>query len=149
MPDEDERRWLEPRLAFLLGLGERPDRWRATSCSPPGARSSSGSATTGTVAMVFEDLQWADAGLLDFIESLLEWSRNRPIFIVTLARPELTDRRPNWGAGTRNFLSLHLEPLPDATMAELVRGMVPDADATSVVAHRRSAPRACRCTPWR
>jgi class 3 adenylate cyclase/tetratricopeptide (TPR) repeat protein len=131
VPDEDERRWLEPRLAFLLGLAERPAgsgeelfaAWRTFF-----ERISD----HGTVAMVFEDLQWADAGLLDFIESLLEWSRNRPIFIVTLARPELTDRRPNWGTGSRNFLSLHLEPLPDATMAELVQGMVPDADATSV-----------------
>jgi len=131
VPDEDERRWLEPRLAFLLGLDERPAgggdelfaAWRTFF-----ERISD----NGTVAMVFEDLQWADAGLLDFIESLLEWSRNRPIFILTLARPELTDRRPNWGAGTRNFLSLHLEPLPVDTMAELVRGMVPDADATSV-----------------
>ena len=76
-------------------------------------------------AMVFEDLQWADPGLLDFIESMLEWSRNQPIFIVTLARPELADRRPNWGSGQRSFMAMHLEPLPDATMAELVEGMRP------------------------
>ena len=46
VPDEEERRWLEPRLAFLLGLATHP-AVGATSCSPPGARSSSGSATTG------------------------------------------------------------------------------------------------------
>ena len=129
--DEEERRWLEPRLAFLLGLDERPTggrdelfaAWRTFFERISDA---------GTVAMVFEDLQWADAGLLDFIESLMEWSRNKPIFIVTLARPELTDRRPTWGVGTRNFLSLHLEPLPDDAMRQLVRGMVPDADAGAV-----------------
>jgi len=129
--DEDERHWLEPRLAFLLGLDERPAggreeifaAWRTFF-----ERISD----EGTVAMVFEDLQWADAGLLDFIESMLEWSRAKPIFIVTLARPELAERRPNWGAGQRNFLSLHLEPLPDPTMAELVRGMVPGADDDAV-----------------
>ncbi len=131
VPDEGERKWLEPRLAFLLGLEERPTgggdelfaAWRTFF-----ERISE----QGIVAMVFEDLQWADAGLLDFIESLLEWSRNRPIFVVTLARPELADRRPNWGAGTRNVLGLHLEALPDATMAELVHGMVPGADAPTV-----------------
>ena len=95
--------------------------------------------------MVFEDLQWADAGLLDFIESLLEWSRTRPILVVTLSRPELIDRRPNWGAGQRNFVALHLEPLPDEAMAELVRGMVPGADETRST-RSSSAPRACRCT---
>jgi class 3 adenylate cyclase len=131
VPDEEERRWLEPRLAFLLGLDERPSggrdelfaAWRTLF-----ERISD----SGTVAMVFEDLQWADAGLLDFIESLMEWSRNKPIFIVTLARPELTDRRPTWGVGTRNFLSLHLEPLRDDMMTELVSGMVPRAAPDAV-----------------
>ena len=37
--------------------------------------------------MVFEDIHWADSALLDFIEYLVEWSRDRPIFVVTLARP--------------------------------------------------------------
>jgi class 3 adenylate cyclase len=131
VPAEDERRWLEPRLAFLLGLEERPTgggdelfaAWRTYFERISDA---------GTVAMVFEDLQWADAGLLDFIESLLEWSRDRPIFVLTLARPELADRRPTWGTGTRTFQSLHLEPLPHATMAELVRGLVPAADDATV-----------------
>jgi class 3 adenylate cyclase/tetratricopeptide (TPR) repeat protein len=131
VPDEDERRWLEPRLAFLLGLEDRPTggaeelfaAWRTFF-----ERISDG----GTVVLVFEDLQWADAGLLDFIEALLEWSRDRPILVVTLARPELADRRPTWGAGTRSFLALHLEPLPDDRMTELVRGLVPDADPTAV-----------------
>jgi tetratricopeptide (TPR) repeat protein len=74
--------------------------------------------------MVFEDLQWADPGLLDFIESMLEWSKDLPILIVTLARPELADRRPNWGMEQRSFTSLRLEPLPDEAMASLVEGFV-------------------------
>ena len=126
VPDEEERRWLEPRLAFLLGLDERPAgggeelfaAWRAFF-----ERISD----RGTVVMVFEDLQWADEGLLDFVESLLEWSRTKPISIVTLSRPELVDRRPNWGAAQRNFVALHLEPLSDEAMAELVRAMIPGA----------------------
>jgi class 3 adenylate cyclase/tetratricopeptide (TPR) repeat protein len=123
LPDEEERRWVEPRLAHLLGLVERP----------PGEHEELFSAwrclferisELGTTALVFEDLQWADPGLLDFIESVLEWSRNHPILIVTLARPELVDKRANWGVGQRNFASLHLEPLPDPAMAELVEGFV-------------------------
>ena len=131
IPDEDERRWLEPRLAFLLGLDDRPTgggeeifaAWRTFFERISDA---------GSVVMVFEDLQWADTGLLEFIESLLEWSRNHPIFIVTLSRPELAERRPAWGAGTRNLMSLHLEPLADSTMTELVRGLVPGADTASI-----------------
>jgi len=126
--DPEERRWIEPRLAHLLGLGE----------APPGDREELYSAWRtffervaehGPVVMVFEDLQWADPGLIDFIESILEWSRNHPILVITLCRPELMDRRPNWGAGQRNFTSLHLEPLSDQAMAELLDGFVADLPA--------------------
>jgi tetratricopeptide (TPR) repeat protein len=129
--DDEERRWVEPRLAHLLGLVERP----------PGEREELFSAwrclferiaELGTTAMVFEDLQWADPGLLDFIESMLEWSRNHPILIITLARPELADKRANWGVGQRNFTALHLEPLPDPAMAQLVEGFVHGLPADGV-----------------
>jgi tetratricopeptide (TPR) repeat protein len=75
--------------------------------------------------MVFEDMQWADASLLDFIEYLLEWSRSSPLFVVTLARPELLERRSGWGSATRNFTSIYLEPLPEPAMKELLGGLVP------------------------
>ena len=77
--------------------------------------------------MVFEDLQWADPGLIDFVESILEWSRNHPIMVVTLARPELIDRRPELGSRPAQ---LHLA----APGAALRRG---DASAS-----RRFRPRA-------
>ena len=50
------------------------------------------------VVMVFEDIHWADAALLEFVEALLERSRGHPIFVLTLARPDLVDRHPGWGA---------------------------------------------------
>jgi tetratricopeptide (TPR) repeat protein len=70
-------------------------------------------------------MQWADASLLDFVEYLLEWSRDKPLFVVTMARPELLEKRPNWGAGHRNFISLYLEPLSEPAMEELLVGLVP------------------------
>jgi len=79
----------------------------------------------GTVALVFEDLHHADSGTLDFIDHLLDWSRGYPLFIVTLARPELLDKRPNWGAGKRNFTSTLLEPLTEPQMRELLAGLLP------------------------
>jgi class 3 adenylate cyclase/predicted ATPase len=122
--DPEERKWVEPRLSHLLGLEERsaPDQsdlfsaWRLFF---------ERLADQGPVAMVFEDLQWGDTALLDFIEYLLEWSKDHPLFILTLSRPEITERRPTWGAGRRNFTSLPLDPLPPEAMEELMRGLVP------------------------
>ena len=73
----------------------------------------------------FEDHHYADSGLLDFVDHLLEWSKTVPIYVVTLARPELLEKRPDWGAGKRNFLSVHLEPLAEEAMRELLLGLIP------------------------
>ena len=55
-----------------------------------------------------------------------------PIYVVTLARPDLLERRPAWGAGKRNFISLYLEPLPEADMRQLLAGLVPGLPETAV-----------------
>jgi class 3 adenylate cyclase/tetratricopeptide (TPR) repeat protein len=122
--DAEERGFLEPRLAQLLGLGEHQARdrqdlfaaWRLFF-----ERLAEGYPTV----LCFEDMQWADASLLDFVEYLLDWSRSSPIFVITLARPELQERRPTWGAGQRSFTSLYLEPLSPEAMEELLTGLVP------------------------
>src|SRR5207244_867870 len=82
-------------------------------------------ATTAPVVMVFEDFHYADSGLLDFVDHLLEWSRSVPIYVVTLARSELLVKRPDWGAGKRHFTSLYLDPLTELAMRELLAGLVP------------------------
>jgi predicted ATPase/class 3 adenylate cyclase len=122
--DSEERRFVEPRLAQLLGLGEHETRDRQDLFAAWRLFFERLAETYPTV-LAFEDMQWADASLLDFVEYLLEWSRNHPLFVVTLARPELIERRPTWGAGHRNFTSLYLEPLPGEAMEELLLGLVP------------------------
>ena len=102
----------------------------------------------GVVVLVFEDLQWADDGLLDFIDHILDWSRERPIYIITLARPELLDRRRDWGAGRRNFTSLVLEPLGPDRCANCSPASSRDSRSRSSSASS-NAPRASRCTPSR
>ena len=116
--DERERRLIEPRLAHLLGLEERvaPDRadlfsgWRLFFERIAGA---------DPVVLVFEDLHWADSGMLDFIDYLLEWSADFPIFILVLARPDFEEMRPIWET------TIQLGALPDEVMGELLEGLVP------------------------
>ena len=123
VPDEEERQWILPHLAHLLGLGDVSSSNRDEIFSA-WRMFFERIAERGLTVLIFEDLQWADAGLIDFVESMLEWSKGCSILIVTLARSELMDRRPSWGAGLRNFNSLHLEPLSAASMIELLNGFV-------------------------
>ncbi|HEY2769328.1 MAG TPA: adenylate/guanylate cyclase domain-containing protein [Solirubrobacteraceae bacterium] len=119
VPDEREQRLVEPRLAHLLGLEQRTATDRADLFS--GWRLFFERVSEDApVVLVFEDLQWADSGLLDFIDYLLEWSAERPIMVLALARPELLDARPEWRAQ-----AAILGPLDDAALREALEGLVP------------------------
>ena len=122
VPDEAERAWIAPAILSLLGIE-----------SGMGSQQLFGAwrtfferlAAQAPVVMVFEDLHHADPGLLDYIDHVQEWSRNSPILIITLARADLLERRPDWGAGKRSFTSIHPEPLSKETMGQLLVGLVP------------------------
>jgi class 3 adenylate cyclase/tetratricopeptide (TPR) repeat protein len=140
VPDESERRWIEPALLTLLGIearvasGELFAAWRTFF---------ERLAAVSPVVMVFEDHHHADAGLLDFIDHLLEWSRNVPLCVITLARPELLERRPDWAVGKRDLSVIHLEPLPPTAMGDLIRGLVPglpEAAQSTIVARADGVP---------
>src|SRR4051794_23467721 len=122
--DPAEREFLLPRLGVLLGVSDddlgREELfagWRLLF---------ERLAETEPVVLAFEDLQWADSGLLDFIDYLLDWAADSPIFVITFARPELAEARPGWPAGRRNATSLYLEPLKPADMAAVLDDLVAD-----------------------
>jgi predicted ATPase len=129
--DPEERAFVAPRLQHLLGLTERvaPDRedlfsaWRLFV---------ERMAERGPVVMVFEDIHWADAALLEFVEALLDRSRSHPIFVLTLARTDLFERHPGFGTRLRSFTSATLDPLGADAIHELLRGLVPGIDAEAV-----------------
>ena len=124
LTDPVERDWIEPRLLQLLGLSDRsaPDRedlfsaWR---------RFFERLAEQEPLVMVFEDLHWADEGLVAFIEYLLDWGRHHAIFVVALSRPEVADRHPGFPGSTRSSTTLPLEPLDTTLMDELLKGLLP------------------------
>jgi class 3 adenylate cyclase/predicted ATPase len=76
------------------------------------------------VVLLVEDAQYADTGLLDFLDYLIDWSRDLPIFVLVLARPELGQVRAGFGTG-RNRTALTLDPLDAAAMDALVEALVP------------------------
>jgi len=128
IPDRDERTFVEPRLAQLLGLEERANQgkeelfgaWRLLF-----ERMSQ----QAPVVLLFEDLQWADVALVEFLTYLLEWSRTFPIFVLCHGRPEFQERHPELSASSRNHTTLFLEPLSREVMSELLEGFVPGLPA--------------------
>jgi hypothetical protein len=95
------------------------------------------------VVLVFEDLQWADTGLIDFIDQMLDWSASSPVFILTLARPEMEAGRDGWPAGRRAATTLVLDPLDDGAMRALLDSLVsglPEDAASRIVAQAEGVP---------
>lgn len=76
------------------------------------------------LVLIIEDLHWSSDSLLDLVEFILQPRADSPMLVLALARPELLERRPAWGGGRRNHISLALEPLDDGSIRELVNGLL-------------------------
>jgi class 3 adenylate cyclase/tetratricopeptide (TPR) repeat protein len=114
--------WIEPTLRPLVGLADVIELGedRRAEAHAAWRRFFEGLAEQRPLVLVFEDLHWADEGLLDFVDDLVAWASDVPLTIVCTARPELLDRRPDWGGGKVNATTLGLSPLSDAETAQLV-----------------------------
>ena len=146
--DDAEARWIESRLRPLVGLAPDVDAGgddRAESFAA-WRRFFEALAEQRPLVLVFEDLHWADDGLLDFVYELLDWVTDVPLLVVGTARPELLDRRPGWGGARRNAETIALAPLTDDEMAELLGELLPDeGDHDAVLAQRAGGqPALCR-----
>jgi class 3 adenylate cyclase len=117
----EDAEWVLRHLRVLVGVAdeggprtnqvERFAAWR---------RFVEGIAEQLPVVLVFEDLHWADDGLLDFVDHLVEWVSGLPLLVVGTARPELLERRPTWGGGKLNATTVSLSPLSDDETGRLV-----------------------------
>jgi predicted ATPase/class 3 adenylate cyclase len=113
------------RLAGLLGLAEPGDSpeelpWAVRRLLEALARDR-------PLVVLLDDLHWAEPTLLDLVEHVADWSREAPILLCCLARPELLDARPGWGGGKFNASSLLLQPLGAADSERLVQQLLGQA----------------------
>ena len=126
LPDEAEARWVGSHLHPLAGLasddevaadrrGEAFAAWR---------RFFEALADQRPLVLIFEDMHWADDGLLDFADQLVDWLTDVPVLVVASARPELLARRPAWGGGKANATTVSLSPLSDEETARLVHALL-------------------------
>ena len=82
-------------------------------------------AGTKPLVAVFDDVHWGELTLLDLIEHIGDFSRDAPILVLCLGRPELVDRRPGWGGGKLNATTVLLEPLNAADTESLIDELLP------------------------
>ena len=121
VPDDAEAEWVLGHMRPLVGLStvagvddRRSDAFAAW------RRFFEGLAEQHPAVLVIEDLHWADDGLLDFVDHLVDWARGVPLLVVASARPELLDRRPGWGGGKANAATVSLRPLSEVETARLL-----------------------------
>ena len=125
--DPTERGYVGARLGRLLGVASAGDGGEALSREElfAGWRLFfERLAAKNPVVLVVEDGQYADAGLLEFLDHLIDWVRDLPVYVLVLARPELGQARAGFGTG-RNRSTLTLDPLDAASMEALVDALVP------------------------
>ena len=136
LPEGDERAWFRERLLPLLGV-------ESTSAAEPGELFAAWSRFLQTIAeerptfLVFEDLHWADDGLLSFLEHLADSTAAVPMLILGTARPDLIERRPAFASEAANASRIHLVALADTETTALANALlgdlaVPDDVRTSV-----------------
>ena len=76
-------------------------------------------AATRPVVVVFDDIQWGEETFRDLIEHVALLSTGAAILLLCMARPDLTERRPDWP------VTLRLEPLNASDVDELIAERIP------------------------
>jgi hypothetical protein len=145
--DPGERAYVGVRLGRLLGAASEGDSGEALSREElfAGWRLFfERLAAENPVVLLVEDAQYADTGLLGFLDYLIDWVRDLPVYVLVLARPELSQARPGLGTG-RNRTALTLDPLDAASMDQLVDALVPGQRGPRSPPRRRGS----RCSRWK
>ncbi|HYJ60611.1 MAG TPA: adenylate/guanylate cyclase domain-containing protein [Actinomycetota bacterium] len=118
LPDDEHATRVATMLAGLVG---GPDDLAAADETAWAARRLfQALSREGPLVVVIDDIQWAEPGMLDLIDHVSDWSRDAPILLLCMARPELLEARPDWGGGKLRAANASLEPLSEAESAELV-----------------------------
>ena len=123
VPDTAEAGWIERHLSRLVGLDvdEAGATWDTSEAFAAWRRFLEAVAVERPLVLVFEDLQWADDALLDFVDHFADRARGVPALVLCTARPELLARRSGWGGGKVNAATVLLSPLSEEETATLVR----------------------------
>ncbi|MBA3412423.1 MAG: AAA family ATPase [Actinobacteria bacterium] len=120
--DGEDAALVAERLAELLGIDEAAETTEESFWAI--RKLFEGLARGKHLVVVFDDIHWAEPTFLDLVEHVADWSREAPILLVCLTRPELLDSRPGWAGGKLNATSMLLEPLTDGECGNLIEHLL-------------------------
>ncbi len=133
LEDDEQQEVVCSRVSQLLGVQETASpeetHWAIRRFLEARARE-------GPLVVVFDDIHWGEPALLDLIEHVADWSKDVPLFLLCMARPDLLDLRPTWGGGKMNVTTVSLEPLSNDECEQLIGSLLGAEDLPSVVAGR-------------
>ncbi len=93
-------------------------------------------AAAGPLVVVLDDIHWGEGVFFDLVDHVADLSRDAPILLLCMARPELLDRRPGWGGGKLNATTVLLEPLGEDDADALVERLLDGARADDTLRER-------------
>jgi class 3 adenylate cyclase/tetratricopeptide (TPR) repeat protein len=96
-------------------------------------------AGSSPLILIFDDLHWAEQTLLDLVDHIADWSREAPVLLLCMARPEFLDSRPGWGGGKMNAATILLEPLSEDEAETLIENLLAGSDLSDKVRQRITA----------
>ncbi len=115
-------------MGAAIGLGEGAIQTESQETFWAVRRLFEAMAMRSPLIVVFDDIHWGTSTFLDLIEHVVDWARDAPILLITLARPELLEVRQSWGGGKLNATTLLLEPLGDDAVREILENLVGGAE---------------------
>jgi class 3 adenylate cyclase len=116
-------------LAILIGLGGQEDVADRETLFFSARVLVETLASERPTLLVFEDIHWADASLLDLLETLAGRVRDVPLLLLAMARPEMLSERPSWGGGLPAYTALPVDRLSDNASEELAERLLARSDA--------------------
>jgi class 3 adenylate cyclase/tetratricopeptide (TPR) repeat protein len=133
LEDDEQQEVVCSRISQLLGVQEAASpeetHWAIRRFLEAQARK-------GPLVVVFDDIHWGEPALLDLIEQVADWSKDVPLFLLCMARPDLLDLRATWGGGKMNVTTVSLEPLSKVDCERLIASLLGATDLPGVVAER-------------
>jgi class 3 adenylate cyclase/tetratricopeptide (TPR) repeat protein len=133
LKDDEQQEVVCSRVSQLLGVRENANpeetHWAIRRFLEAQARK-------GPLVVVFDDIHWGEPALLDLIEHVADWSKEVPLFLLCMARPDLLDLRPTWSGGKMNVTTISLEPLSNKECDRLIASLLGASDLPPVVAER-------------